>query len=278
MSPKDSPNLGALAIEYQGQALRFYPTSEVDHIAQYIREKKAFYEADVLEKIQALTSGRAGMAIDAGAFIGTHSVFFGKFCDCEKVVAFEANPATFPFLERNVRANGLAGKIVPIHKALGASSGFAHIAYSREGNQGNTILAFDDGKADIEVAALDDELRSRADPSPVKLIKIDVEGAEIAVLRGAMETIRASRPLLCIEIHRTRHMLAVLMQLRGNGYLIVDCLGMSPTYLFRAGAGHAVRRYLSNAIWVVRSLIPSHLHNRIRWYLKRLAQTVAGSQ
>ena len=57
---------------------------------------------------------------------------------------------------------------------------------------------------------------------PVAFIKVDVEGLEFSVLRGATETIRATRPKLLIEIDRTRHTAdsfqALLQWLDGMGY------------------------------------------------------------
>lgn len=268
-----------VTINYQGHELHFFPVSESDHIGQYLKRSHAFYEADVLEKIRERTRGRQGTAIDAGAFIGTHSIFFQKFCECNFVFSFEANPDTFPFLVRNIHANNQDEKIVPIPKAVGSSPGFAHISFSREGNQGNTVLTFDKNKkTGIEVTTLDGEIQSRRNMLPVKLIKIDVEGAEIEVLQGARITIHTHRPLLCIEIHKTSHLLRILMDIRGNGYLILDCLGSSPTYIFEATDTNALRRYISNTIWIARSLIPPHLYDNTRWYLKRLAQIAAGNQ
>jgi FkbM family methyltransferase len=266
-------------ISYQGQELHFFPVSEDDHIGQYLKRSHSFYEADVLEKIRERTRGRQGTAIDAGAFIGTHSIFFQKFCECNFVFSFEANPDTFPFLVKNIHANNLDEKIVPIPKALGSSPCFAHISFSREGNQGNTVLKFDKNiKTGIEVTTLDVELKSSGKMLPIKLIKIDVEGAEIQVLQGARNTIHTHRPLLCIEIHKTSLLLRVLMDIRGNGYLILDCLGSSPNYIFETTDSNALRRYVSNIIWIARSLIPPHLYNNTRWYLKRLAQIAAGNQ
>lgn len=271
----DTPSPLPVTINYQKQELHFSPVSEADHIGQHLKISHAFYEADVLEKIRERTRGRQGAAIDAGAFIGTHSIFFQKFCECNLVFAFEANPGTFPFLVRNIHANSLDEKIVPIPKALGSSPGFAHISFSRQGNQGNTVLTFDkNNKTGIEVTTLDGEMQSRGNTLPVKLIKIDVEGAEIEVLQGARNTIHAHRPVLCIEVHKTRHLLKILMGIRGHDYLILDCLGSSPTYIFETTATNALRRYISNAVWVARSLVPPHLCNNMRWYLKRAAQVV----
>lgn len=273
----DSRSPPPATFKYQGTELRFFPVNEEDYIGQYLKLKNEFYESDVLEKIRKHTPDQQGIAIDAGAFIGTHSVFFQRFCECNFVFAFEANPNTFPFLVRNIHANSLDETIVPIPKALGSSRGFAHISFTRKENQGNSVLTFDKNKeTGIEVTTLDGEMQSRGEMLPVKLIKIDVEGAEIEVLQGAKVTIHTHRPLLCIEIHKTRHLLRVLMDIRGNGYLILDCLGSSPTYILEATATNALRRYLSNAVWVARSLIPPQMCNKVRWYSKRLAQIASG--
>ena len=88
-----------------------------------MRDSGTFYERDVLERVRAVLAraGRNGAALDVGSFIGKHSLFFARFCGLKRVLAFEANPNTFPTLEKNIGANGLTGTVMPANRALGSA-------------------------------------------------------------------------------------------------------------------------------------------------------------
>jgi FkbM family methyltransferase len=242
-----------------------------------MRNAGVFYELDVLECIRDRLRKRkaSGAAFDVGAFVGTHSVYFAKFCGLGPVLSFEANPGTFPILARNIKANGEGDRIIPFNVALGAKPGRARIIAAESDTQGMTKVAFDvanDG-ATIGTSTLDHEAQSNAARlSNVALIKIDVEGAELEVLAGARGTIGRFRPLLCIEIHTAPHLWQVFQLLRGHGYSIVDCLGHSPTYIFESQVAGLLSRFISSFFWLVRATLPTDGARRLRWYLKRLAQ------
>jgi len=75
----DAPNALPVTITYRNQDFLFFPVNETDHIGQQLKKTRAFYESDVLETIRERTHKRQGTAIDASAFIGTHSIFFRNF-------------------------------------------------------------------------------------------------------------------------------------------------------------------------------------------------------
>ena len=85
-------------------------TSPDDHMARIIRNRRIFYEDDLLEHI-ARCAPRGGMYIDVGASIGNHSVYFGKFlADC--VVAVEPSHDIIPVLKRNLKCNEISNSMV----------------------------------------------------------------------------------------------------------------------------------------------------------------------
>ena len=112
--------------------------------------------------------------------------------------------------------------------------------------------------------------------SNIALIKIDVEGAELAVLEGAMKTISAYRPVLCIEAHTLTNLRKVISVLRHEDYWIIDCLGYSPTYILEPTTASHLHKAFVYWLWYVRAAFlggqSSRLTYLIRWYLKRLAQ------
>ena len=79
-----------------------------------------------------------------------------------------------------------------------------------KGNEGHTHIG--EGGNIVEIRRLDDYIRT-----PVRLIKIDVEGAEYDVLLGARQTLQASKPTLLIEIQTTNQE-KVFSLLEGLGY------------------------------------------------------------
>jgi FkbM family methyltransferase len=262
----------AVEFSFEGQTIRFEAVAADEHILQAMRRLGTFYELDVLDAIRESSAGLEprGGALDIGAFIGTHSVFFAKYCGFAPVIAFEPNPVTFPFLARNLAANDVSRTVLPVALALGARAGLATVVAGSDTNRASASVDFDAG-GPTQVSTVDIEVGAR--PEPIGLMKIDVEGAELAVLAGAAGTIERHRPLLCIELHtaaRVRRAMAMLA-----GYWIVDCRGWSPTYLIEPTSASAARRAIVNAVWILRAALPSTLV-ALRWYLRRLARWLAG--
>jgi FkbM family methyltransferase len=108
-------------------------------------------------------------------------------------------------LERNIGLNGFTN-ITLVEAAVSSQGGFAQLDTSmndrvRERLVGNGESARD-GLVSVRTISIDGWRTDTGFPFP-GLMKIDVEGEEIAVLRGAHEVIRASRPVLSVEVHRT---------------------------------------------------------------------------
>ena len=269
--------------EYEGQLIEFRSVGGHDHILGNMLRHSTFYEVDALERIRERVKARAnGAAIDAGAFIGTHSTYFAKFCGLRPVISFEANPNTFPLLKHNIAANQLNETVIAIGKALGASPGYAIVDCAQSDNQGASTVSFipEERQDSIEVSTLDIELQALSGHvSNIALIKIDVEGTELAVLEGAMKTIRAYRPVLCIEVHTLATLRKVISVLRHEDYWIIDCLGYSPNYVLEPTTASYMHKAFVHSLWYVRTAFvgaqASRLKVLIRWHLRRLARLVS---
>ena len=106
MSQTIPPTAPWLKIKWDGSPVRLqFPFAE-DHIAGVIRRAKTFYEIDLLRDAMSRLFF-AKCAVDVGAHVGNHTVFFAKAMGL-RTIAFEPNPITFRLLEVNVAANGLA--------------------------------------------------------------------------------------------------------------------------------------------------------------------------
>lgn len=250
-----------------------------DHITKIMKRTNTFYEIDVLERIRQRLSRRGVVTtcVDIGAFIGTHSIYFSKYCGFKRVLAFEPNEHSFPVVQKNILENNLQDSIVLVKKALGAKLGCAIVLRGKDKNEGTSTVVYDtnDGDDPVEVSTLDHEVTTEQYPLGISLIKIDVEGAELEVIQGARDTIKNYKPLLCVEIHKTKNLRKLLWYLRNGRYWIIDCLGMSPTYILEPAGGLPFRRLLVNFLWLTRSALPQR-HSNTRWYLARFARAVVG--
>ena len=144
---------------------------------------------------QLLKSG--DVVIDVGANIGTHSVFFSqKVAPGGMVYAFEPQRLTFEYLCANLALNG-SYNAYPVQ----AAAADQHANLTIPVLDPAVVQNFADLKIEghttgdlVKVVPLDSLELHR-----VNLIKIDVEGMEIKVLRGAEKTIRICRPFLFVE-------------------------------------------------------------------------------
>lgn len=138
--------------------------------------------------------------IDAGAFIGRHALAYARDVGpTGRVIAIEPHPENFRLLQRNVKQNGYAN-VSCVQCALSDYSGQGVLAYDRE----TSTSALSPGQrrtVPVRVCTLDD-LLSELQVRQVDLMKVDVEGAELSLLRGATATLgKGSRPRLIVENH-----------------------------------------------------------------------------
>ena len=134
------------------------------------------------------------IAVDGGAHIGVISVLLASLCPAGHVYAFEPVPETSAYLEHNLAANGITNVTVE-RLALYREDGEFTLAFNESYPGGSHI---GDGKCRVTTARLDSWVKSRG-LDRLDLVKLDVEGAEPAVLDGAEETLRRFRPLTVVE-------------------------------------------------------------------------------
>jgi len=137
------------------------------------------------------------VVVDIGANIGTHTVFFGKAVSPGgSVVAFEPQRVIFEFLCANIALNGLIN-VKPIQKGVGDRIDSIHIPLLNpavaQNFGGFGIQGHEKGEI-IDIVPMDQLQLERCN-----LLKIDVEGMESSVLRGAEKTIKKCRPLIFVE-------------------------------------------------------------------------------
>jgi len=151
---------------------------------------------------------RAGdLVIDVGANHGFSACWFAR--RDARVVAFEPDPTVHGLLVANVAANGLADRIQTFQCAVGGDDGHATLLVSPELGGGMSTLHPElavsnhldiTARIDVEVRGLPGILRELGSPR-VRLLKLDCEGSELAILRSLDRAVLDSLDSLAIEYH-----------------------------------------------------------------------------
>ncbi|MDR3534163.1 MAG: FkbM family methyltransferase [Rhodopila sp.] len=224
---------------FMGRRVELWTHPDPDHMAMVIRLNRTFYELDVLMKCRELYLPGTAI-IDVGANIGNHAVFFGAILDAP-VYAFEPYQPNHELLELNIAANRLEGRVFPTCCAIGDADGMASLHPGPPDNLGITRVSF--GAGEVPVRSLD----SLAITGPIGLLKVDVESAEAAVLRGAAKLIKAWLPDIVVEAGHSEAFNAVTRVLMGFGYVPRGRYAVTPTYLFSAiDQARRLRRVVSD--------------------------------
>jgi FkbM family methyltransferase len=138
--------------------------------------------------------------IDVGANIGETTLRFAKLIGKEgRVISFEPFPATFSKLQANISLNKDRTNITAVNKALGDHPAVLHMK-TAAGNSGENRIDAIGGNTPVDAVRLDDWLQEHPEIKP-DFIKIDVEGFEMKVLRGADKTLRTLAPVLFMEVN-----------------------------------------------------------------------------
>lgn len=173
---------------------------------------------------------RDGVAIEVGSNIGAHAVALSRMCEAGRVFCFEPQRPIFQLLCANlalndrinvVARNAAAGerceRIVietsDYSEAWNYGSFSLSAGFSREGKFQGRI-----SKETIDCVALDED-PAIAELGRVDLIKVDVEGHEPAVLRGARSLIRRHQPDVFAEATVADVVEATIAEMRAHDYV-----------------------------------------------------------
>lgn len=199
-----------LTIERHGASYRINDPG--GRIAQPLRQGRP-YEAKMLDEIW----GRkfTGVALDIGANVGNHSLFFAAVCGLT-VYAFEPEPGFYAQLVDNLILNPYLN-ITPYDVAAGAEKG--------KGRMLPSMHVKPDPDGDVLVLPIDELIPHVED---VSVIKVDVEGGEPQALAGAARLIERWHPVIYTETHT-----------RAAGQrtaAVLDPLGYQPTGAIHMGS------------------------------------------
>ena len=163
---------------------------------------------DAMLAAVATRCGPADVVYDIGANVGIYALALASDRPDRRVIAFEPSPTTVQQLLANIRLNALEDRITIQHCGLGDETGdrpfyvstypecsaFDHESATRWGGRVADVRS-------VPIRRLDDLVGSNGDLPPPDILKIDVEGAAAAVLRGARGTLERHRPTVFVEVH-----------------------------------------------------------------------------
>lgn len=174
--------------------------SSRDHVIGRLLFTQGHFHAEQQEQVMRILAAErpqdAGALLDVGANIGTTTCGLAR--RFERTLAFEPEPRNFELLQRNVRQNGLAGRVTALPVALSDHDGVADMGIS-DVNSGDHRIGVH-GRArsvSVPLRRLDDVIESQGvAPEAVRLWWQDTQGHELHVLRGAPRLLAARAPLL----------------------------------------------------------------------------------
>ncbi len=169
-------------------------------MGEYIFPLREYYEPELAYLEEVLSSGK--VFLDVGANIGIYTLVASKLVgEAGRVVAFEPSIQSFPGLQRNVTLNGLTN-VIAFRTALGEKTGRARLFHAPDpvANSVRGDPAWGGESEEITVETLD-RVTEQASIQHVDVIKIDAEGAEELVLRGARRVLTVMRPVVIFEIN-----------------------------------------------------------------------------
>jgi FkbM family methyltransferase len=169
------------------------------------------------EIIDHFNTKQGDIVVDVGAHIGKYTIIASKRVGANgKVIAIEAHPGNYEMLNRNIKLNGLTN-VIPLNYAVYSEESriklympdeefgytmhhsimFSYLSpkYSLKGKENEKFI-------EVNANTLDNLLQKNGLSREVNWIKIDVEGAEFEVLKGATEILSNSKDIcLLIEVH-----------------------------------------------------------------------------
>lgn len=196
-----------MRFRYKKKMFDIEGVSESEHIYRQIVKQRKFYEIDLLKYIFAIRSFInnkffQNIVIDVGANIGNHSIFFSSFL-ADHVIVIEPNRKVIPVLKRNLKNNVSNYTLFECGVGDKECKGTIIIDDNNENNVGMAKLDVKNSKGNVEIFTLDaifNKWLSSYDKNvSISLIKVDVEGMELPVLKGAEDLLKKHKPHIFVE-------------------------------------------------------------------------------
>jgi FkbM family methyltransferase len=159
-----------------------------------------WHDIFVEDALEYRADSAAPRILDCGANIGLASLYFKRRCPSARITAYEADPALFEILRANLDANR-AADVETVHAALWTANG--RVTFQADGSDSGMIGTLSGAGAgtavDVPSLRLRDLIESDAN-GRIDLLKLDIEGAEDAVLADC-EPVLARVRAIVLDLH-----------------------------------------------------------------------------
>lgn len=149
--------------------------------------------------LEAYIKNDGSTVLDVGANIGVTSIIAATALPRCSVMAFEPGEQNYRFLQKNISANHLSG-IEAIRCAVGDRN-LDHVGFAENSAWGCIDPNRSAHSEDPPCITIDSYLQGQSNLGSISAIKVDVEGFELNVLKGAKNTIRSHSPLFYLELN-----------------------------------------------------------------------------
>lgn len=162
---------------------------------------------------------------DIGAYSGIYSLIASGISDQNRVYAFDVQKKCIARIEKNVAINALSNVDV-VHAACSDNNGMATFYFYEEKDIISSVASLVPKKinnleSQVTSLRLDDFVKEGEEKPAVKLIKIDVEGAELGTLRGMQQLLERDAPDVLIEVNDAKGLKEV-KRMFPKGYRVYD--------------------------------------------------------
>ena len=220
----------------------FLLSSSIDPLIQlYCRsghEMENLALSNYEDKVRSIFVPRSSdVVVDVGAHIGEYTVPIAR--KALKVIAIEPNPGVSAILQKNIDINGLSNVLI-VNKAVYDSRGHQRMnIFGDRSGMSSMVLEYENKSETIEVATdtLDNILYD-LHIDRVEWLKIDVEGAEVCVLKGAKRTIASNLEHIkfIIESHGDENATIIKTMLANEFKLNLEMLDTNHIFAYTKGA------------------------------------------
>ena len=194
-------------IQYGDHRLRYIPGTRPVRL-KYVDSSDDVVRNDANQLEFLIERVKPGdFVLDIGGNVGQYAVLFSSLvAPAGKVITFEPDANHRVILRRNLQLNGFLNQTIVEDLALSDTDG-THAFFSRNDQMSSLVrsgLGTNATSADVKeqivkTIRLDDYVKAHQLPHP-NLIKLDTEGAEINILRGARKVLRSETTVVC-ELH-----------------------------------------------------------------------------
>ena len=209
---------GRMCFDVHGHALTVLP---MDHGIS--RELSVYQTHEPLATRLLLETLKPGMnVVDIGGNLGYYTLLEARIVgETGRVIAIEPVAANFKQLSKNVEANGYRN-ILLHNLAIAAKNGTAPMYLSKKSNWHSLHPSPAETEEIMVHASTLDALLAKYDLPSVDLIRMDLDGYEVAVIHGMTETLAKYSPKLLVELHPhltdAEAFLGYMKHLRALGY------------------------------------------------------------